>query len=242
MANESGDMKLLGNFSKLIDFVSLDPNYNPANPFLKVPALTAQKDAGNTAITALNTETASYKVAVNERQAEFEDLRPLVPRAGNMLVASNAGKAIHDDFKTTSRKILGQRKAKKPKPGPTTAVTETAKTHSVSQQSYDNIAGSFLEIISLLATVPSYAPNEADLTIPGLQARAARLQTKNAAVSSRFASMSTARGLRDQLLYTNEDSIVNVALMVKAYVRAAFGPDSQLFKQIKGLQFKRPKG
>jgi len=34
---------------------------------------------------------------------------------------------------------------------------------------------------------------------------------------------------------------VNIALQVKAYVRAAFGPDSQLFKQIKGLEFKRPK-
>jgi hypothetical protein len=32
---------------------------------------------------------------------------------------------------------------------------------------------------------------------------------------------------------------VNIALLVKAYVRAAFGPDSQLFKSIKGLQFER---
>ena len=31
MATESGDKKLLGNFRKLIDEVSADPNYNPAN-------------------------------------------------------------------------------------------------------------------------------------------------------------------------------------------------------------------
>ena len=30
MTSESGDQKLLGNFRKLIDFVSADPNYNPS--------------------------------------------------------------------------------------------------------------------------------------------------------------------------------------------------------------------
>jgi hypothetical protein len=34
--------------------------------------------------------------------------------------------------------------------------------------------------------------------------------------------------------------IVNIALLVKAYVRAALGPDSQLYKSIKGIEFKRP--
>jgi hypothetical protein len=39
---------------------------------------------------------------------------------------------------------------------------------------------------------------------------------------------------------------VNTALLVKTYVRAAFGQDSQLYKAIKGLKFerqgKKPKG
>jgi hypothetical protein len=39
MATESGDKKLLGNFRKLIDEVSADPNYNPANTKLKKTAL-----------------------------------------------------------------------------------------------------------------------------------------------------------------------------------------------------------
>jgi hypothetical protein len=41
--------------------------------------------------------------------------------------------------------------------------------------------------------------------------------------------------------YTAEDSVVNRSLLSKAYVRAAFGSDSQLFKQIKGLVFKSNK-
>lgn len=45
MASESGDMKLLGNSAKLVEFISINPNYNPANAALKVPALNAQKTA-----------------------------------------------------------------------------------------------------------------------------------------------------------------------------------------------------
>jgi hypothetical protein len=47
--------------------------------------------------------------------------------------------------------------------------------------------------------------------------------------------------LRDQLLYLDDDSIVNTALLVKAYVKAALGTKSQLFKKIKGLKFSRPR-
>ena len=41
------------------------------------------------------------------------------------------------------------------------------------------------------------------------------------------------------LLYLNDDSVVNNALLVKAYVKGAMGTKSQLHKQIKGLTFSR---
>jgi hypothetical protein len=43
--------------------------------------------------------------------------------------------------------------------------------------------------------------------------------------------------VRDQLLYLADDSIVNTARLVKAYVQAALGTQSQLYKKIKGLKF-----
>ncbi len=242
MANESGDMKLLGNFSKLIEPASTNPNYNPANASLKIPALNAKKTGATAAVGDVGTNEAPHKAAVNDRQSVFEDLRPVVTRAGNMLQASGADKKIRDDVKTLQRKISGQRKSAKPKDDPNTPANEANKTHSASQQSYDNLVGNFDDLIALLATVPTYASNEPDLKITGLQARSADLKAKNEAVNTAFASMGAARGLRDELLYTNEDSVVNIALLVKAYVRAALGADSQLFKAIKGLEFKkRPK-
>ena len=240
MANESGDMKLLGNFSKLIELVSVSTDYHPANLALSVASLNAQKNAASQAISDVGAQQAPFKAAVNDRQAAFEEMRPLVTRAGNMLRASGAGQGIQDDVRTLQRKISGSRKSPKVKDDPSTPQNEAAASQSASQQGYDNLVGNFENLVALLTTVPDYTPNEADLTIASLQARGASLRALNDAVNNRFAPLSAARGVRDQLLYTNDDCLVNTGLLVKAYVRAALGPSSQLFKSIKGLQFKRP--
>lgn len=239
MASESGDMKVLGNFSKLIELVSIDPNYNPANTKLKVPALTTQNNAALAATGDVRTKDAPYKAAVNDRQEIYDVMRPVVTRSGNMLQASGASTKIRADAKTFSRKITGTPKSTKTQTDPNALEGEGSKTHSTSQKSYENILGNFEAYIEIVATVTSYAPNETELTIDGLRALASDIRAKNEAVNNTFAPLSAARGLRDQLLYTNDDSVVNIALLVKAYVRAALGPDSQTYKQIKGLEFKK---
>jgi hypothetical protein len=240
MATESGDAKLLGNFSKLIEFVSVNSDYNPANALLKVPALNAQKAAAVGAVADIGAQEAPYKAAVNERLGGFEGLGPIVSRAGNMFQASGAGEKSQDNLKAVARKITGRRKTAKVKGDPNAPQTE-AKNHSVSQLSYENMTGNFDDFIAILKTEPAYAPNEADLTTNGLTAQANDLKSKNNAVNATFVPVSVARGRRDELLYLNEGCVVKTALLVKAYVRAAFGPNSQLFKQIKGLEFKRSK-
>lgn len=239
MPSESGDMKLLGNFSRLIELVSIDPNYNPANSKITVTALKTQNAAGLTAVSNVGGQEAPYKAAVNARQEAFEVLPGTITRVGNMLKASGASEKIRDDIKTASRKITGGSKKAKVKNDPATPASEASKNHSVSQMSYENITGNTADLVAIVGTVAGYAPNEANLSIAGLNALVADLKAKNTAVNTTFAPMSAARGLRDQLLYLNEDSVVNNALLVKAYVRAALGPSSQLFKQIKGLEFRR---
>jgi hypothetical protein len=239
MASESGDTKLVGNFSKLMELVSVNPAYNPANAALKVPALNTQKAAAQAAVEDVGAKEAPYKAAIGNRQEAFEGLQPLVSRAGNMFKASGAGAKIQESLASAARKITGRRKTAKVVDDPNTPKDEASANHSVSQLSYDNLAGNFEDFIAILKTVPSYAPNETELTTAGLTTLADDLKAKNEAVNTAFAPVSAARGLRDELLYLNEDCVVNNALLVKAYVRAALGPDSQLFKAIKGLAFER---
>jgi hypothetical protein len=49
MPNESGDLKLLGNFRKLIDLVSADTNYKPSNTALTSAAMNTQHTVAFTA-------------------------------------------------------------------------------------------------------------------------------------------------------------------------------------------------
>lgn len=240
MPSESGDMKLLGNFRKLIDFVSADPNYKPANSKIAVPGLETLHASGQSATTNVNTSSAPYKVAVNNRQAKFEGVPERMGRAFRMAKASGADKPILDDLDTYRRKLNSQRKSKIPKDDPNTPGNEAANTHSTSQMSYDNQVGNVEGFVALLSNISSYNPNENELKITALQAFAAELRAANDAVSASFVPLSQARGARDEVLYTGDDSVVNIALLVKAYVSAAFGTDSQLFKSIKGLPFKRP--
>ena len=103
--------------------------------------------------------------------------------------------------------------------------------------SYDNQIGHFRSYIEIAKNVSTYTPHEADLKVTALTAFADSLTAKSNAVSTTTATVDQARGLRDQLLYLDDDSIINTARLVKAYVQAALWSQSQLFKKIKGLKF-----
>jgi hypothetical protein len=239
MPSESGDQKVLGNLRKLIDFVSADPNYNPANTKIGVPALETLYTSGQAATTNKNAKEAPYKVAVNNRQEKFGEAAPRMGSAHRMAKASGAGKPILDDLDTSRRKLSSQRKTKAPKDDPNTPANEAAVTHSTSQRSYDNQVGHVDNFLALLGNIPSYNPNEDDLKIASLRAFAAELRAVNDAVSTSFVPLGRARATRDEVLYTGDDSVVKIAQLVKAYVSAAFGTKSPLYTQIKGLQFKQ---
>lgn len=241
MPSESGDQKLLGNLRKLIDFVSADPNYNPANTKIGVPALETLYTSGQAATANKNAKEAPYKVAVNTRQEKFGEAAPRMGSAHRMAKASGASRPILDDLDTPRRKLSSQRKAKPPKDDPNTPANEAAVTHSTSQLSYDNQVGHVDAFLALLSNITSYNPNEDELKIAALRAFAEELRAANDAVSATFVPLGRARATRDEVLYTGDDSVVNIARLVKAYVSAAFGTQSSLFLSIKGLQFKQPK-
>lgn len=245
MPSESGDMKLLGNFRRLIDQVSADASYNPANPTLTVAALEARYAAALAAVESIAAKLAPHRIATGERSTAFDLMTRLVTRSRNMLKASGVSKEVLDDAETSVRKLLGRRRSSTPKPvtpvpaSPEASENEAGASHSASQLSFENRLGNLAAYLEILSNVPSYAPNEADLKLVSLRAMADDLRAKNDAVSATFVPLSQSRGTRDQLLYNSADCLVNIALLTKAYVGGAMGTDSQLYKQIKGLKFGR---
>lgn len=238
MANESGDMKLLGNFRKLVDFVSAETNYKPSNPLLDVTELETLYTNALAAVNDIPAKLAPNKVAINERQIAFDAIAPLVRRSRNVLKASGASGEIINDAETYVRKITGKRKTPKVVDNPDAPETQTAVSISASQLSFENQLGNFRALNQILLNEPLYAPNEDDLKTAKFTNIANTLEAKNNAVSASFVPLSNARNERDTILYTGENSIINTARLVKDYVKGAFGTDSNLYQQIKGLKFR----
>src|SRR5205085_6175103 len=114
--SETGDKKLLGNFRILIDEVSAESNYNPANTKIKLPALNLQHTAADQSVDAVGSALAPNKLAITDRETVFGDLRPLVVRSRNFLKASGASKEVAADAEQFVRKLGGGTRKGKTKP------------------------------------------------------------------------------------------------------------------------------
>ena len=112
---------------------------------------------------------------------------------------------------------------------------------SVSRQSYDMLTENFASFVDLVSSVPSYTPNETELTTASLTAYLGELQTANTNVINAEVAYSNARISRNSVLYSENTGLVDIAFDVKKYVKAIFGATSPQYKQISGIKFTKPK-
>jgi hypothetical protein len=239
--SEVGHAKNVANFQDLIAFVEgYGPTYNPSKTSLTAEQLTALHATASASLqNVINLKTA-HDDAVNSRAAAFAQLPPLSTRLVNALEATDASQEKIDDAKGYNRKIQGQRAPKKEEE-PLDPNQPAPRRISASQQSYDQLIQHFEGLISVLASEPSYAPNETELQITSLQARAQDLSNKNNQEASADTAVSNARLERNRILYQENTGLVDTALDVKKYVKSLFGASSAEYNQIKGIKFKKYK-
>lgn len=238
---ETGHAKNVANFQNLIAFVkAYGATYNPSKNALKIPQLEALLSDAETKLSDVVDKNTAYNAKVNERLAAFSDLKSLSTRLVNALQTTDASDELIKDAKGFNRKMQGQRVS-------VTATTPTdpnapaPNTISTSQQSYTQQLQHLIGLISVLQSEPTYTPNETDLQIATLQAKQNELATKNNEVATAYVDVSNSRIARNNTLYTNAESIFEVASEVKKYIKAVFGATSPEFAQVKGIEFKKPK-
>lgn len=248
--SEVGHAKNIANFEDLISFcTNYGTNYNPSKTALQLPQLnslftTAQTNLNNVTIT-----NTAYNTAINARVQAFENIKKLSTRLVNALEATDASKQNINDAKGYNKKIQGTSgKLTKADAGKIAApvdasapVPENVKTISTSQQSYDQLVEHFSKLINVLATEPSYNPNEVPLQTATLNALLTTLKNSNTAVINAYTTVSTARIARDKSLYDVKTGLCDIAQDVKNYVKSVYGATAPEFKQISSLQFKIPK-
>jgi hypothetical protein len=139
------------------------------------------------------------------------------------------------------RKIQGRRATAKLTDEEKNAATEKGKEIveiSSSQMSYDNRLDNFDKLIKLLATVPAYAPNEADLKITTLTTLFNDLRAKNLAVITAETPLSNARIARNEVLYKPSTGMVDISVDIKTYIVSVYGKTSPQYKAISKLEVK----
>ena len=234
--SEVGHAKNVANFTDLIAYCNAyGATYNPSHAPLQLAALNTLLTSAQNQLTNVTTAKNAFDTATGNRQLAFQPLRSLATKIFNFVAVTDANEQTIADAKTINNKLQGKR-ATKPTP-PNAGGTEI----SVSRQSYDMLTENFAALIDLISSIPSYTPNETELTVPSLTAFHANMQTENNNVLNAEVAYSNARIARDTVLYDESTGLVNIASDVKKYVKAIYGATSPQYKQISGIKFTKSK-
>lgn len=239
---DSTDMKNLGQFGKLIEFVEEDKSWNPANADLKLGNLKNLYDECLALLKDLPVKQTPYTSAVNEREIAYEQIFPeKITRSKRIYKSNNPSAQAYADVETFARKATGKRKKTKAVDDPNTPEDEAAAAHSVSQQSFESLLGHYRGLIALYSADPAYQTSEPGFTVAELTADADNLEAKNAAVAAAFAPFSSARIARNNRFYLDENCLYQIQGLVKIYAEGHYSRSDERFKRIKSLRFTIPR-
>ena len=239
--SEVGHAKNVANFADLISYcTAYGSTYNPSKAALQLTALNTLLTSAQTELANVTTAKNAFDTVTGDRQLTFEPLKPLATKIFNYLSVTDASVQIIADAKTINNKLQGKRTGTTAENPPTEGENQN-NTVSVSRQSYDMLTENFAAFVDLVSSVPSYTPNETELTTVSLNNYLIELQTANTNVINAEVVYSNARISRNQVLYADNTGLVAIALDVKKYVKAIFGATSPQYKQISGIKFTKPK-
>ena len=240
--SEVGHAKNVANFQDLITYcTAYGTTYNPSKIALQLTSLNNLYSDAQTEISSVATAKNTFDTVTGDRQLAFEPLKPLATKIFNALSVTDATEQTLADAKTINNKLQGKRaKTGTENPNPENG-NPPNNTVSVSRQSYDSLTENFSSLIDLVSSVPSYTPNETDLSITSLTTFRDNLQTANTNVITAEVAYSNARISRDNQLYSKDTGLVDVAMDVKNYVKSIFGATSPQYKQVSGIKFTKPK-
>lgn len=239
--SEVGHAKNVANFADLISYcTAYGSTYNPSKAALQLTALNTLLTSAQTELANVTTAKNTFNTVTGDRQLTFEPLKPLATKVFNYLSVTDAISEIIADAKTINNKLQGKRTGTTAENPPTEGENQN-NTVSVSRQSYDMLTENFAAFVDLVSSVPSYTPNETELTTASLTAYLGELQTANTNVINAEVAYSNARISRNSVLYSENTGLVDIASDVKKYVKAIFGATSPQYKQISGIKFTKPK-
>ena len=242
---ETGCIQNVANFETLISYITaFGTDYNPSKNSLTIPELQKNLSESKVSLSTVNVAFSAHSNASAARESAFEPLSKLVTRANNALKATDTTTQVDDSAKTIVRKLQGTRASAKLTDEEKKALEAEGKSStqiSSSQMSFDDRIENFDKFITLLSSIPNYAPNEEDLKITSLSALRDDLRTKNTEVLPTEVQLSNARIARNDIQDRPLTGLVDIAFDAKVYIKSVYGATSPQYKQVSKLAFVKQK-
>ncbi len=245
MTTETGHAKNVALFATVLTFCeSYGSSYNPVNPGIKLTALQAKHHDASDALTLVNTTYAAWTHAIKAREIFFDPLKKMVTRILNAAAASGISNESIKNIRIITKKLQGKRATPVNRVEPTDpppAQSDSVKTISASQMSFDSRIENMSKLIQLLSTYPVYIPNEPDLNLAGLNTLLNNMKSSNTIVVNAYTDLSNARILRNRVLYEVNTGVYDLVISVKSYLKSVFGTTSPEYKQLSKIQLTHPR-
>lgn len=235
--SETGHAKNLANFQLLIQRCEHMDDYSPSAAYLSLTALRDAFDASTLSFVEAHDCFISFSQAVDDRQNGFAGLKKLVTRIMGAVSVSGLSENELANFKTLNNKLQG--KPPKTSTNEQMVLQEVMEARSNSQQSYDQTADFFRQLVGLLEATALYQPNETELTVVQLKLLMENLYALNAAVGESRVLYSRALIKRNDLLYKDAHSIYELAKMVKNYMKSVLGTTDPYYLASRKIEIKR---
>lgn len=232
----------LVNFDTLIGVVgAFGPRYNPSNSRLALPTLGLLHQATEEATEAAEIAKGEYSNAVIARKTAFASLKPLASSIISALKVAQAPKGVIEDAEAIRRRMNGRRASGSA--APAAAANDDAelpnapKSVSNAQTGFVNQVKHLADLVRLLKRESSYAPNEPELQIPGIEEYIGQLKAANKLVADLWIVQHNAITKRDAFFHAEMNGLLVIAAAVKEYVKSVFKPKSAEFKQVQAISF-----
>ena len=233
--SEVGHAKNVANLQTLTEQVNVYTLYNPPVDNLKVVNLQTLYTDAIAKLSEVEEKRHANKNAIALRQAAFENLKPISTKIINLLSILGLSDGTLDQAKSLNRVIQGgQKKATTP---PDNGQPTTSNPISTSRQSYTQMADNFGILLQLLATIPTYTPNEDELKLTNLNTYQTSLVSSTQVVDQTEAELNTKLIERDQLLYADGTGLYTIAQNVKKYVKSIYGATSPEYANVSSIEF-----
>lgn len=232
--SEVGHAKNVANLQKLTEQVTVYTLYNPPVENLTLVSLQALYTTASTKLTEVEDKRLANKNAIALRQTVFENLKPTCTKIINHLGILGLTEGTLEQAKFLNRVSQGGQKK------PTTPPNEngeTGNTVSTSRQSYTQQAENFGILLQLLATIPTYNPNEDELKLTNLTTYQASLVSATQAVDQTEAELNLKLIERDNILYADGTGLYTIAQNVKKYVKSLYGATSPEYANVSNIEF-----